>query len=703
METIMTLVIDESEEISEELLTLLLSSVKKQNQSISHIAQELGERVITNSATKLKPYLKEAVQSTGILLDEYAPIVASIFQDDTCTLKDDYSNRSGEHLGLSPNAACQGEVFEGKDVILKSKASKGTASTRNAGTFKKDNASKMLEPCSLTEHSKSTDAWDKAETEVGLEKEPKTVPSKRGWKPNSLMNPEEGYDPWFNTGRKTTKLPREKHHDKGTDVLPSETPVFQEGSFVIKTFECDKTNRIYLPKLVKSLGLLPYPLSNRVEEKAPKSDDTNWRKCSKETSDSEAKKQKHSRKVGLGSKTTKKISLSSGHVVSAKKSDLLFEPEEMPLHQSIVIAVRRFNKHGLSVPTGTKKRRLLDGTSDEDVTEAFRDKKAKSLHRDGSYLEETPKTKLKRKRTPRKEVKEILVVYSDDVPLSGLLKLLILLSNWTLIMKFLCVIPLVCRFYEGVVDSYDPIKKKHRVLYGDGDEEKLNLNRQRWELIKDDIFAVQEQEIDVPKTATSSGVLSGFCFYNVLPDCEKAKSETKSNSLKRSKAVSSLKRAENISKTRARRSAYGAVPNEPTVVEKPADHNTSGPDSGSEDDGKNTPGPDSGSEDDGKSTSGPGSGSKDDGENSTVKLNIDYPLTDINSKQAVLETVNPSDNGGPKAGTEYCSFNSEQTTSVGVTLSKDESSKGDDESPGSDGSNREQQGGVSSSFSPETE
>ncbi|KAJ6428278.1 hypothetical protein OIU84_023659, partial [Salix udensis] len=253
---------------------------------------------------------------------------------------------------------------------------------------------------------------------------------------------------------------------------------------------------------------------------------------------------------------------------------------------------------------------------------------------------------------------------------------------------------LVCRFYEGVVDSYDPIKKKHRVLYGDGDEEKLNLKRQRWELIKDDIFAVQVGLLPHPvhiflflsrrlmfqKSATSSGVL------------QKAKSETKSNSLKRSKAVSSLKRAENISKTRARRSAYGAVPNEPTVVEKPADHNTSGPDSGSEDDGKNTPGPDGGSEDDGKSTSGPGSGSKDDGENSTVKLNIQDPLTDINSKQAVLETVNPSDNGGPKAGTEYCSFNSEQTTSVGVTLSKDESSKGDDECQGSDGSNREQQG-----------
>ncbi|KAJ6945496.1 sister chromatid cohesion protein PDS5-like [Populus alba x Populus x berolinensis] len=98
METIMTLVIDESEEISAELLTLLLASVKKQKQSVSPIAWELGERVITNSAAKLKPYLKEAVQSTGIFLDEYAPIVASIFHDDSCTLEGDYSNRSGEHL-----------------------------------------------------------------------------------------------------------------------------------------------------------------------------------------------------------------------------------------------------------------------------------------------------------------------------------------------------------------------------------------------------------------------------------------------------------------------------------------------------------------------------------------------------------------------------------------------------------------------------
>ncbi|KAG6787874.1 hypothetical protein POTOM_003919 [Populus tomentosa] len=742
METIMTLVIDESEEISAELLTLLLASVKKQNQSVSPIAWELGERVITNSAAKLKPYLKEAVQSTGIFLDEYAPIVASIFQDDSCTLEGDYSNRSGEHLGLSPNAACQGEIFEGKDVILKSKASKGTASTRNAGTVKKDNASKMLDPCSLTEHSKSTDAQDKAEPKVRLEKEPKTVPSKRGWKPNSLMNPEEGYDPWFNTGRKTTKLPREKRHDKGTEVLPSETPVSKKVALSLKHLSVTKpagftpkTGQIsgsssLSPQQQISAGSHPKSsrpkkkgismnedadpsplslsksesLSAQVEEKAPESDDIIWRKHSKETSDSEAKKQKHLRKVGLGSKITKKISLSSGHVVSAKKSVVLSEPEKKPHHQSIVIAVRRFNKHSSSVPTDTKKRRSLDGTSDEDVKEAFRNKKVKSLHGEGSYLEETPKTKLKRKRTPRKEV-------SSETPD---------LSEQLVGSKIKVWWPMDKRFYEGVVDSYDPVKKKHKVLYADGDEEKLNLKRQRWELIKDDIFPVQvgllphsEQEIDVSKAATSSdgffsdSVMLGL-IWALLLQCvtrlQKAKCETKSESRKRSKALISSKRsrAANISKTRARRSAYGAVPNEPILVNKPADHDTSGSDSGSEDDGKNTPGPDRGSEDDGKNTSGPDSGSQDDGENSTVKLKIDNPLTDINSKQAMPETVNPFDNGSPKAGTEYCSFNSEQTTTVGVTPSKDESSKGGDESQGSDGSNREQQGEVSSSFSPET-
>ncbi|XP_011020619.1 PREDICTED: uncharacterized protein LOC105122931 isoform X2 [Populus euphratica] len=703
METIMTLVIDESEGISGELLTLLLESVKNQNQSFSPIAWKLGERVITNCAAKIKPYLKEAVHSTSIPLDEYAPIVASIVRDESHTLECDYNNHSGEPLGLSPNAACCKEVFEGKDVIPKSIARNGTASTRNAGTVKKDNASKMLEPCSHTEYSKSTNAQDKAEPEVMLEIEPKAVPSKRGWKPNSLMNPEEGYDPWFSIGRKTTKLLREKLQDKGNDDLPSETPDSKKVALSSMHVKVTKPTR-FTPKTVqisRSSSLTPQQditagshfkrgrpkkkgnsmtedadpspsllskrksMSAQVEEKAPEFDDASLRKQSKERCDSEAKKQKRLRKNELGSKTPKKISLSSGRVVSSKKSVVLSEAEEKPVHQPVVIAVRRFNKHRTSVPTGIKKK-SLDVNSDEDVGEAFRDK-IKSLDMDGSYLEETPQPKLKRKRTPRKEV------FSGTPDLGEQLVGSKIKVWW----------PMDKRFYEGVVDSYDPIKKKHKVLYADGDEEKLNLKKQRWEFIEDGIFPVQGQEIDVPKPGTSSDVL------------QKVKIETKSGSQKKWKAVSSSKRsrAASISKTTARRfagkSAYGAVHDEPIRADEPVDHDTSGPGSGSED-SKNTP--------------GPGGGSKDDGENSTVKLKIHDPQRiDNNSKQAMPETVNTSDNGRPKAGTVFCSFNSEQTMPVGATLSKDESSRGGDASHGSDGPKREQQGEASSSLSPETD
>ncbi|XP_039070317.1 sister chromatid cohesion protein PDS5 homolog B-like isoform X1 [Hibiscus syriacus] len=46
--------------------------------------------------------------------------------------------------------------------------------------------------------------------------------------------------------------------------------------------------------------------------------------------------------------------------------------------------------------------------------------------------------------------------------------------------------PLDKQFYEGTIKSYDPIKKKHVILYDDGDVEVLCLERERWELIGTD-------------------------------------------------------------------------------------------------------------------------------------------------------------------------------------------------------------------------
>ncbi|CAJ2656382.1 unnamed protein product [Trifolium pratense] len=81
MEIVMTGILDESEDISLDLLSPLLESVRKENQIISPISWTLGEKVFTKCAVKRKPYLMQTDDSSGRALDEYAQIVASICQN----------------------------------------------------------------------------------------------------------------------------------------------------------------------------------------------------------------------------------------------------------------------------------------------------------------------------------------------------------------------------------------------------------------------------------------------------------------------------------------------------------------------------------------------------------------------------------------------------------------------------------------------
>jgi hypothetical protein len=39
------------------------------------------------------------------------------------------------------------------------------------------------------------------------------------------------------------------------------------------------------------------------------------------------------------------------------------------------------------------------------------------------------------------------------------------------------------RYYDGVVNAYDHVKGKHKLLYDDKYEEQLNLKKHRWELV----------------------------------------------------------------------------------------------------------------------------------------------------------------------------------------------------------------------------
>ncbi|XP_052110024.1 sister chromatid cohesion protein PDS5 homolog C isoform X2 [Arachis duranensis] len=98
MELIMTLVLDESDEVSADLLRPLLDSLRKENQTISPTSWTLAEKVVTNSSVKLKPYLLRAVESSGRALNEYAQIVTSICQNESESSQHDHSNEYNKEV-----------------------------------------------------------------------------------------------------------------------------------------------------------------------------------------------------------------------------------------------------------------------------------------------------------------------------------------------------------------------------------------------------------------------------------------------------------------------------------------------------------------------------------------------------------------------------------------------------------------------------
>ncbi|XP_024015414.1 uncharacterized protein LOC112088980 [Eutrema salsugineum] len=77
MMKIMTLVLEESDDIPPKMLSLLLHYVRKDSK-VPPRSRRLAEKVLFICARKLKTVLTEAVKSSAVPLDKYSKIVASI-------------------------------------------------------------------------------------------------------------------------------------------------------------------------------------------------------------------------------------------------------------------------------------------------------------------------------------------------------------------------------------------------------------------------------------------------------------------------------------------------------------------------------------------------------------------------------------------------------------------------------------------------
>ncbi|KAI7747181.1 hypothetical protein M8C21_010665 [Ambrosia artemisiifolia] len=83
MVNIMALVLEESEDISLDLLKPLLASVKNNSEGVLPVARKLGEAVFKKSADKIRPCLNKAMTDLGKSLVDYSQLLTSISEGTT--------------------------------------------------------------------------------------------------------------------------------------------------------------------------------------------------------------------------------------------------------------------------------------------------------------------------------------------------------------------------------------------------------------------------------------------------------------------------------------------------------------------------------------------------------------------------------------------------------------------------------------------
>ncbi|KAI5586736.1 hypothetical protein POPTR_006G263300v4 [Populus trichocarpa] len=377
METIMSLVLEESEDISVELLSLLLASVKKGDEEVLPVARRLGEEVLESCAAKVKPYLIQTVKSLGVSLDDYSDIVGSICQEISGSVEqndvhagDENKVEESKPVGPSSDAAAsqvnEEETTEvatpeqaepANDKCPKSAVSNGVAQMEEDDSLADSDSMKKQEDDNKTDQLKSIDLPSTAEPDfsnaervvVNTESEAEQTSKKSEKSPTKLAEPSESSR--VDSEKKAEELPGNKihsedvpgspHKDQPVEEAISSENVKETGSQPPspKALEGDSVP-VASPSVSENLPDESFSKKGgRAKKKeslnkhsAPSSDDVP-NKLSDGTSGSEAKLHKCSGKEApAGTSSEDKTPMRTD--ASKKESDTTGEPEAKPLKQS---------------------------------------------------------------------------------------------------------------------------------------------------------------------------------------------------------------------------------------------------------------------------------------------------------------------------------------------------------------------------------
>ncbi|KAF8110876.1 hypothetical protein N665_0078s0069 [Sinapis alba] len=499
MENVMTLVLEESEEIPPKMLSPILHYVR-QDDEVPQVSRRLAEQVLSKCASKLKNYLTEAVKSSGVTLDKYSKIVASICEGTFSDLQQDQlaENEKEDSQGhLTKEAEVEdkqeAEVISTpertdppKDESRKSGVSNGIAQQNDSSvdtesTKKLDDTNAKDEPeqldtpsnAGLDNTSEEKLADNTSEEKLAVEhqtqeKESSSVKQVDSSKSSDIK--EETEPEALLESKDVQSLPPD---DSSVDAAASENDKETSVQALPSKTSADETETASVSSPSKAEDLVeeiqPKTTANQKKKEssakeAKPSTDSATEEASKETKTPEAKVTKKSgKKVASSSKAKSTVSPS-------KKST----SETKAAKQSEKKAVESDNVQESSKPKVEKKKagrgKAVDDTSSGD-SEKPAVSSGKSVSKSKKEVkqprEESPNTSSKRKRSLGKEKASDLQNPDGSIVGSRV-------RVWW---------PIDKEYYKGVVNSYDSAKKRHLVIYDDGDQEILNLKKQKWHFL----------------------------------------------------------------------------------------------------------------------------------------------------------------------------------------------------------------------------
>ncbi|XP_066332031.1 sister chromatid cohesion protein PDS5 homolog C-like isoform X2 [Miscanthus floridulus] len=446
METIMRLVIEESEDVQPQLASCLLQNVRKEEKESSSPSFELAEKVIDTCREKLKPVFLQSLKGTS--LSEYSQIVASVCEEVSDDREDNNVDPSGKDTvddGKLSERTISDELPQES-----SKAEQDVSRLEQDGTSMNGNTGTAISSGATPPNTGESDDQGPPSTKEKIEKPCNAENIADADQLKSDHN--EGAESNASKPKKKAAL----DSDKSTKLKPSdkcEATVHSDADTkkedLVASSEgtngaADDTSRRADSTPTKpKRGRPPGPKSS--QKKAAGKDQSSGLdlKKVKEAGDSagklakrSAKDEKSSAKKASEGESSKKTQKNS----SKQQKDETLSGDDPAKDLSL--------KEMISPKSSTRGPGRTKGQSTENSTPKMKQEQE---------TEEPPRLRKSKGLDKSLVGARIKVWWPDDK-----------------------------MFYNGVVESFDSVSKRHKVAYNDGDVEVLLLRDEKWEFISEE-------------------------------------------------------------------------------------------------------------------------------------------------------------------------------------------------------------------------